>query len=422
MALSNKLSSREVRAYLRQAVEKPRVISDGDGLYLRVRPGGIASWFFASNAGGRRRELGLGSATTVDLDLARELAADARRAIAQGRDPFAEKAAAKREVKVATKAVTFGAFAEEYISGVEAGFRNTKHVAQWRSTLRTYAASLAKKRLDEIGTDDVLAVLRPIWTLKPETASRVRGRIEKVLSAAKAKGLRPRDSFNAATWRGHLDILLPRQKALSRGHHKALPYTEAPTFMAKLRMRPAVAARALEFTILTAARTGEAIGARWGEVGMAEATWTVPAERMKAGVEHRVPLSSAAMALLTKLQPDEPDADDLIFGAMSNMAMAMMLRRMAVDVTVHGFRSTFRDWAGEEAEGHPREVIEMALAHTIQNKAERAYRRQTAVEKRRALMEDWAQFLATGAPKIQKPSPKAKRSGNDKPGQQKLFD
>lgn len=392
MALSNKLSARDVQVLLRTRVPNPKVVSDGAGLYLRLRPDGGASWLFAAKVGGRRRELGLGSAAAATLSTARELAADARKAIAQGRDPFAEKAAAKRTVKEAAKALTFGAFADEYIASVEAGWRNEKHRQQWKNSLREHARALSKKRLDEIGTDDVLAVLRPIWTVTPETASRVRGRIEKILSAAKANGLRPRDSFNPATWRGHLDILLPRQKALSRGHHKAMPFSEVAAFLAKLRVRPAIAARALEFTILTAARTGEVIGARWGEVDMEAAIWTVPASRMKASVEHRVPLSSAAIALLKGLRPEEPHPDALIFGPLSNMAMAMMLRRMMVDVTVHGFRSTFRDWAGEES-GHAREVIEMALAHTIQSKAERAYRRQTAVERRRALMEDWAAYL-----------------------------
>jgi integrase len=299
--------------------------------------------------------------------------------------------------KEKAKVLTFGEFAEDYIKSVEAGFRNEKHVAQWRSTLKNYGAHLSKMRLDEITTDDVLKCLRPIWTAKPETASRVRGRIEKVLSAAKAKGLRPRDSFNPATWRGHLDILLPRQAKESRGHHGALPFGDAPEFMAKLRARPALAARALEWTILTAARTGETIGATWGEIDESAAVWTVPASRMKAKAEHRVPLSPAALALLKALKPEGAEPDDLIFAAgekpISNMAMAMLLRRMdRGDITVHGMRSTFRDWAGDATE-FPREIVEQALAHTIQSKSERAYRRQTAVERRRALMEAWANFL-----------------------------
>lgn len=398
MAVSNKLTKGDVQVALRKRYPNPKVISDGAGLYLRIRPDGNASWFFASKVGGRRRELGLGSAAAVDLNTARELATDARKAIAQGRDPFTEKAASKREVKHTAKVPNFGAFAEDYISSVEAGFRNAKHVGQWRTTLTTHAAHLSKIPVDEVTTDDVLKVLRPIWTTKPETASRVRGRIEKVLSAAKAKGLRARDSFNPATWRGHLDILLPRQPRETRGHHGALRFADAPDFLAKLRTRPALAARALEFTILTAARTGETIGATWREIDEGAAVWTVPASRMKAKVEHRVPLSSAALALVKALKPDDARPDDLIFTAgdnrpISNMAMAMLLRRMGHnDITVHGMRSVFRDWAGDATE-FPREIVEQALAHTIQNKAERAYRRQTAVERRRALMEAWANFL-----------------------------
>ena len=374
------------------------MISDGNGLYLRIRPGQVASWFFASNAGGRRRELGLGSATAVDLDTARELAGEARKAIAQGRDPFAEKAAAKREAKESARVPTFGEFAEDYIASVEAGWRNLKHRQQWRNSLTEHAATLSKIRVDEITTDDVLKVLRPIWTAKPETASRVRGRIEKILSAAKAKGLRARDSFNPATWRGHLDILLPRPSRETRGHHGALPFADAADFMVKLRARPALAARALEFTILTAARTSETIGATWGEIDLDAAIWTVPASRMKAKAEHRVPLSQAALALLKQLAPEEPQPNHLIFTAGenragSNMMMAMLLRRMDhKEITVHGFRSTFRDWAGDATE-FPRELVEQALAHQISNKAERAYRRQTAVERRRGLMEAWANFL-----------------------------
>jgi len=401
MAVSNKLTARQLKAELARSHPTPKIISDGDGLYVRIRPDGNASWFFAKKVDGRRREMGLGSVTSIDIDLARELAGGVRKAIVQGRDPFADKAASKREVKHSPKVPTFGEFAEDYIASVEAGFRNAKHVAQWRSTLKTYAAPLSKVRVDEVTTDDVLKCLRPIWTTKPETASRVRGRIEKVLSAAKANGHRPRESFNVATFRGHLDILLPRKKTLSRGHHRAMASKEAPAFMAKLRARPALAARALEFAILTAGRTGECIYARWGEIDEEAAIWTVPASRMKAGVEHRVPLSGAALGVLATLRPENPTPDALVFASkgkpLSNMALLALLRRMDADATTHGFRSTFRDWAGEEAGHHSREIVEMALAHTIQNKAEAAYRRQTAVERRRALMADWADFLREGA-------------------------
>lgn len=399
MALAGKLTKAGVETALRESVDRPKVISDGDGLYLRLRPGGTASWFFAKAVNGRRREMGLGSVGNVPVAIAREHAAKARLAIAEGRDPFAERAGAKGQAEEAKSIPTFGQFAEDYIASVESGWRNEKHRAQWRSTLKTYAAPISKLRVDEIATHDVLKVLRPIWTDKPETASRVRGRIEKILSAAKAQGYRPVDSFNPATLRGHLDILLPRQPREKRGHHAALPFAQAPAFMARLRQRPALSARALEFAILTAARTSEVLFAAWGEVDLDAAVWTVPASRMKAKVEHQVPLSDAAVRLLKALRPEKVKPGDLIFSAngkpLSNMTMASLLRRMDVPVTVHGFRSTFRDWAGDAA-NFPRELAEAALAHTIQNKAERAYRRGTALAKRRKLMEAWSAFLAAG--------------------------
>jgi integrase len=293
--------------------------------------------------------------------------------------------------------VTFGSFADDYIASVEGGWRNAVHRTQWRNSLRDHAGSLRDLPIGEVSTEHVLDVLNPIWLTKAETASRVRGRIEKILAAAKARGLRSRDSANPATWRGHLDVLLPRQSKLARGHHAALPWQDAPAFMAALRTRSALAARCLEFTILTAARSGEALVATWGEIDAKAKIWTVPAERMKAGVQHVVPLSDAALAVIEALRPENPGGGDRVFAiagaARSNMAMAMLLRRMGrTDVTVHGFRSTFRDWAGDGT-NFPRELIEQALAHTIQNKAERAYRRGTAIERRRELMEAWATYL-----------------------------
>jgi integrase len=242
-------------------------------------------------------------------------------------------------------------------------------------------------------------VLRPIWLTKAETARRVRGRIERILDVAKARGLRSRDSSNPAAWRGHLALLLAPQKALQRGNHPALPWSEAPAFMAKLREREAPAARCLEFVILTVARSGEALGATWGEVDLEAKLWTVPGSRMKAGAEHVVPLSDAAVTLLESVIPVKTNREALIFSVSgarrSNMAMAMLLRRMGFGhVTTHGFRSTFRDWAGDASE-FPRELIEQALAHTIQSKAERAYRRGTAVERRRELMQAWSKYLRT---------------------------
>jgi integrase len=348
-----------------------------------------------SAVGGKRSEIGLGAASAIGLAAARDIAAKMREAVALGQDPRA--VLAPKEVAVADEKVLFGAFAADYIASVEAGWKSSVHRQQWRNSLRDHATRLKDKPLDEINTDDVLAVLQPIWLTKAETASRLRGRIERVLDAAKARGLIPRDNANPARLKGHLDFLLPKQPSLTRGHHAALSYREAPAFMKLLRQRPALAARCLEFTILTAARSGEALGATWGEIDFDEKLWRVPGSRMKAGVEHIVPLSTAAVSLLDQLRPSNAKPIDRVFAvggaARSNMAMAMLLRRMSYNhITTHGFRSTFRDWAGD-CTNHPREIIETALAHTIQNKAEKAYRRGTAIERRRALMEEWAEFI-----------------------------
>ena len=280
------------------------------------------------------------------------------------------------------------------MDGLESQWRNDKHRAQWRMTLKAYAADLRPLTLDAITTERVLGVLQPIWAEKPETASRLRGRLERVLDAAKARGLRTGE--NPARWRGHLDHLLPKRQKLTRGHHRALPYSDLPAFMAELRDRTAPAARTLEFLILTAARTSEALGARWGEVDLAAKVWTVPAERMKAGRQHRVPLSARAVELLSEARP----ADAFVFpgivegSPLSSGAMERVLDRMGVAVTVHGFRSTFRDWCGE-ASTFPRELAEAALAHTVGDETERAYRRGDALEKRRKLMDAWARYAGT---------------------------
>ena len=368
--------------------------ADGGGLYLRITSQGARSWVFMRASDGKRAEIGLGAASAVSLATARRLASEMREAVATGADPRSAIAPSK----AAAELPSFGAFAETYISSVEQGWRNEVHRQQWRNSLRDHGAILRDKPINEITTDDVLAVLQPIWLSKAETAKRVRGRIEKILDAAKARGLRPRDAMNPAAWRGHLALLLPAPSKLARGHHAALPWQGAPAFMAELRRRPALAARCLEFVILTAARSGEALGATWAEIDLTAKLWTLPAHRMKAGVEHVVPLSENAIDLLERLQPDKPSSSGPVFavgGAQrSNMAMAMLLRRMGrSDITTHGFRSTFRDWAGD-ATSFPRELIEQALAHTISNKAERAYRRGTAVERRRELMNVWGDFLA----------------------------
>jgi integrase len=340
--------------------------------------------------------MGLGSLLDITLAKARDKAAAARELVLEGNDPKAARRQAKA-LEPAKPPITFGEFALEWLDSIEDGFKNSKHRQQWRNTLTTYAALLWPLAMGEVTTPHVLAVLQPIWLTKAETASRVRGRIERVLDAAKAKGLRSGE--NPAAWRGNLDLLLPKQTHIQVRHHPALPYAEIETFMKKLRQRPAIAARALEFTILTAARSGEVRGMTWGEVDLEEMIWTVPGERMKAGVTHRVPLSDAAAVILEAIRPEEVPPDTIVFlaprgGEMSDMAMLQLLKRMERgDITVHGFRSTFRDWVGEETE-FAREEAEMALAHTIESATERAYRRGDGLEKRRRLMDAWADYCA----------------------------
>jgi integrase len=377
--MASKLTARKVET------AKPGKYSDGGNLYLIVSETGARKWVLRFTWRGRAKEMGLGSAASVPLADAREKAASARRKIAQGLNPIDER---KRDGGIPT----FGEMADDVRETLAAGFRNEKHKAQWKSTLETYAAPLRAKPVDTIATDDVLAVLKPIWTTKAETASRVRGRIEKVLDAAKAKGFR--EGENPARWRGHLDHVLSRPSKLSRGHHAAMPYEDVASFIAKLRDRIASSALALELCILTAARSGEILGMRWPEIDFDKKVWTVPATRMKAGREHRVPLSSRTVAILRGLE--KLKTGEFVFAGqarnkpLSNMAMEMVLRRMKIeDATVHGFRSSFRDWAGNVS-SFPREVVETALAHVIGDKAEQAYRRSDALEKRRKLMEAWA--------------------------------
>ena len=365
--------------------------ADGGGLYLSVGPGEARRWVFLYRWRGRLKEMGLGSFNAVTLAKARERAAEARGQVAEGIDPI--------ETKRALKAIpTFGELADEFIQAKQAEWVNDKHKAQWAMTLETYAAPLRSLRVDRVETADVLSVLKEVWLEKPETASRVRGRIERVLDAAKAKGFRSGE--NPARWRGHLDLMLPKRQKLTRGHHAALPFAEVADFVARLREREGMAALALEFVILTAARSGEVRGATWGELDLTAKVWTVPAERMKAQREHRVPLSARALEILTALQPlasGEPAC--LVFPgpdgkALSDAAFSALLMRMGIEkgsVTPHGFRSSFRDWVGE-ASTFPREVAEAALAHTVGDATERAYRRGDALEKRRKLMDAWTRF------------------------------
>jgi len=383
---------------------KPGRHADGGGLHLLVKESGARSWVYRFMLRGKSRDVGLGSAVGTDgitLAEARDLAAALRVKVKAGIDPLEERLDAATAAVAAAQAskvagITFEAVAEAHISAHSDGWRNAKHRQQWSSTLATYVYPvMGALPVADVGTAHVLSVLEPIWKARPETASRVRGRIETILDAAKARGYR--EGENPARWRGHIAQILPARRRLSRGHHKALPYDALPAFISKMREREATAALALEFAILTAARSGEVIGATWAEVDLAKAVWTIPASRMKAGKEHRVPLSPRAVAIL---EATKPLGSQFLFagnrGKLSIMAMTMLLRRMKADVTVHGFRSTFRDWSAE-CTGYAHEVCEMALAHTIGNKAEAAYRRGDLFEKRRRLMADWATFCDTPA-------------------------
>ncbi len=384
---------------------------DGNGLRLVVKPSGARSWVFRYARDGRTREMGLGRAGSepgaVPLAEARQRAGELHREVRAGRDVLTERNAAKAASRAdaqreAIRGLTFRAVAEKYIAAHEKSWRSVVHRLQWPATLVTYVYPvMGDLPVAEVDTGHVRAVLEPIWAEKPETAGRVRGRMETVLDYARAAGWRSGE--NPARWRGHLDHMLPRRnKVRAVEHHAALPWREAGAFLASVRGLTGMGARALEWTMLTVARTSETLGVRWGEIDRDAAVWTVPAARMKGGREHRVPLNGPSLALLDHLAPlrlsHEPT--ELVFPSaqqtrpLSNMAMTAVLRRMGRgDLTVHGCRSTFRDWAAETT-AYPAEVVEVALAHTVGTKVEAAYRRGDLFEKRRRLMDDWAAFCA----------------------------
>lgn len=389
-----------------EALDDPGLHADGAGLYLRIDQTGAKRWVYVFFWRGRRREMGLGSASPggVALKDARTEAAEARRKVGQGIDPIAD-----RKV-IDSSSITFGAFAQDVIAEMDDGWRNPKSAEQWTASLKTHAPMIWRKPIADVDTDDVLDALRPIWTKLPETARRLRGRIETILDHARIKTLRTGE--NPARRRGHLQILLPKQPK-SHGHHTALPYEDTPAFMTLVRAREAMAARAMEFAILAAGRTTEVREATWPEVlGRAkswpEATgdlWIIPPERMKGDEEHQVPITDPMRTILDALWPLRVADDGYIFPGdqriepLSRMAMLMLLRRMEVEATVHGFRSTFSDWA-HDCTDHPHEVIEQCLAHKVGTKSAQAYRRRKAVAKRRALMEDWAGFCAKPASNV----------------------
>jgi integrase len=373
---------------------------DGGGLWLQVRSPQVRSWIFRYERHGKQRYMGLGSLATIGLANAREQAGEARRLLLDGIDPIEARKAARASAKLdARRAMNFRDCAEAYIAAHKAGWRSSKHGNQWRNTLATYVYPIiGDLPVQQIDVTLVMKVLEAVWTTRTETASRLRGRIENVLDWATARG--HRHGENPARWRGHLENLLPARRKLRQvEHHSALPYGEIGAFMASLRAQESIAARTLEFLILTAARTGEVRGAKWDEIHWAARTWTIPADRMKGGKEHRVPLSPAALEILEAMnnlcrgahifpgaRPGRPLGDKLMRGLLARMHRG--------GITVHGFRSAFRDWAAEHT-NYPRELAEMALAHTVESTVERAYRRGDLLDKRRPVMEAWARFCIT---------------------------
>ena len=367
------------------------------GLYLYVLDTGARSWVLRTMVGEKRRHMGLGGYPDVPLAQAREKARAAKAEVSQGTDPIAQRVALASQLKAqqATQK-TFEEAAKAYMEAHEKAWKNPKHRAQWGSTLKTYAyphiGSLLVKDIDQ---EHVMKVLEPIWATKTETATRLRGRIESVLDWATTR--KYRSGENPARWKGHLDNLLPAPSDIQKVEsHRAVDYNDMAQFMAALRAREGLAARALEFAILCASRSGEVRGALWSEINREKAIWTIPAERMKAGKEHRVPLSTPAVKLLEGLP--RADNSDLVFAGaddkpLSDMALTAVMRRMEVDAVPHGFRSTFRDWVGD-CTNHPRDVAEFALAHKLSDKVEASYRRSDALEKRRQMMEEWADFCA----------------------------
>ncbi|MDH0851077.1 tyrosine-type recombinase/integrase [Delftia tsuruhatensis] len=365
------------------------------GLYLQVTSSGARSWILRATVGGKRRDMGLGGFPDVTLAFAREKAREARSKIEQGLDPILERERALSLLRAEqAKSMTFEAACQALIDAKSDEWRNPKHRAQWAASLATYAyPTIGKLQVGDVGQAHILSILQPIWKEKTETATRLRGRIEQALDWARVRGFR--EGENPARWRGHLDKLLPAPTKIAKVvHHKALPIDAMPGFMAQLRQRKGLSARALEFLVLTAARSGEVRGATWQEIDMEAAVWTVPAERMKAQKEHRVPLSPQALALLAGMPRVE--GNDLVFpaprgGQLSDMTLTNLMRRMELDAVPHGMRSTFRDWAAERTH-FPREVAEMALAHTIGNAVEAAYRRGDLFTKRAEMMANWGNF------------------------------
>jgi integrase len=389
----NKLSALAI-----SKLKKRGVYADGHGLYLQVAEGGSKSWLFRFMQNGRARKMGLGPLHTVSLAEARDDALACRKQLRDGIDPIEARKAKKAAIWAGqARQMTFRDCAAKYIAANKAGWRNAVHAAQWPSTLEAYVHPIiGDLPVDAIDVAHVMKVVEPLWTSRPETASRVRGRIESVIDWATARGFRKGE--NPARWKGHLQNLLPaRNKVAATKHHAALQYAELPAFMRQLRELPGIEGRALEFAVLTAARSGEVIHARWTEIDLAAHMWIVPPNRMKGGREHRVPLADRAIEILENL-PHE--AEFVFIGPRAGKPLSKSVLLRALErlgrrgVTVHGFRSTFRDWASEQT-AYPSEMCELALAHAVSNKVEAAYRRGDMLEKRRRLMSDWADYCAS---------------------------
>lgn len=372
----------------------PGRYGDGNGLYLLVGPTGGKSWIYRYKVNNRERAMGLGPFPTVSLAEAREKALECRKLKIDGQDPLALRQ--EKRVQDIREGTTFKECAERYLQAHEVTWKNPKHRQQWRNTLASYAyPKIGSQSVGTIDVAAVLSVLEPVWPEHPETASRLRGRIEAILDWARVKGLR--EGENPARWKGNLDYALPKKsKVRKTAHFSALPYPDLPTFITELHRTEGVTARALEFLILTAARTSEVLGMRWAEIDLVNGIWTIPPERMKAGKEHRVPLSRAAISILRRAKDRGTESEWVFPGRdgkeqLSNMAALMQVRRIKRGITVHGFRSTFRDWAAETT-SFPNEVVEMALAHAIHSQVEAAYRRGDLFSKRRELMDEWAGY------------------------------
>jgi integrase len=396
-----RLTAREVANAKPDKGRRAAMLPDGGNLYLQAtfgKSGDVRrSWVFRYELDGRRHDLGLGGLNTFNLVEARERARDLRQQLADGIDPFTAKRQAKKDRLTAraaeAKAVTFKQCAADYLTAHAAGWRNAKHAKQWSSTLETYAYPvLGNLAVSDIEVAHVLRVLEPIWRTVPETASRVRGRIEAVLGYATVRGYRSGD--NPARWRGHLATLLPAKgKLRTVKHHRALPYIEMPAFISALRQRSGDAARALEFLALTACRPGEVVGAKWSEIDPKAKVWTIPASRMKSHREHRVPLSPAALAILAGMKHR---GDGKVF-ACGKTSLLEMMRAVQADGVPHGLRASFRTWASEQT-SFAHEVVEQALAHVVSNAVVRAYKRTDLFDRRRQLMQQWATWCSRPVP------------------------